>query len=1049
MTTNQVNSIILAIDDNVTSLGVLTSYLRRHGFQIIVAQSGNEGLEKARVDKPDLILLDVMMPDMDGFETCRRLKASEETKDIPVIFSTALHSAQDKVRGFSSGGVDYVTKPFQIEEVLARVETHLSLRALQKNLESKNRQLEMEVAERIRGEEKIRQYAEDLQTEKQTSDQLLLEIIPKLRESEARFRAVVEHSSNGVIFMNAEGKINYVSPAYQQFLGFTPEEMVGHFEMEYVYPEDQERTAQKYHDFLQIPGAIIANEYRLQRKDGSYCWVETIAANLLDDPNVHAITLNQRDINERKRTEKDLQESEKRYRRITDSLTDYQYTVRFEDGQVVETKQSPTSVSMTGYTPEEFADNPNLWIHMVEPEDRKLVLERVEQILSGKEIPPIEHRIIRKDGAVRWVCDTIILFKDATGKLLSYDGVIKDITERKQADEALKISEEKFRAMIEQASEGFTLVDENGIIIEWNHAKERIWGLPREEVMGQAFCDVQFRAVIPERRTPERYEYLKTTLMDALRTGQSPVFNNAIEAELCRPDGEHIFIQQSIFPIKTDRGYRIASISLDITERKRAEEALQESEARFRAVIQTANDAIVAVDMRGIVIAWNAAAETIFGFSAEEVIGKSVDRIVPQKFTAQHRHGREHALVSDERQIVGKTIEGTGLTKDGREFPIEMSLAEWKTQAGSFFTAIIRNISERKQYESELQAIATLSAALRTAPTRAEMLPVIIEQLVILLNCEAASVEIIDPLTGDAVTEAAQGAWEPFIGSRQKSGTGINAIISQTRQPYYSNDLSNDPNFVYPELAHEGLRGGIGSPLIAQDNLIGFLWMGRKSDISEFDVRLLASVADIAANAIHRATLHEQTQKDAADLELAYDTTLEGWAHALELRDQETEGHTRRVVQMTVDLALAMGIHEGKLEHIRRGALLHDIGKMGIPDSILRKPGTLDEHEWGIMRQHPEYAYKLLEPINYLHPALNIPYCHHERWDGTGYPRRLKGEEIPLEARIFAIVDVWDALTSDRSYRKAWSKKKALTHIAGQSRKHFDPAIVEVFMKII
>ncbi len=143
-----------------------------------------------------------------------------------------------------------------------------------------------------------------------------------------------------------------------------------------------------------------------------------------------------------------------------------------------------------------------------------------------------------------------------------------------------------------------------------------------------------------------------------------------------------------------------------------------------------------------------------------------------------------------------------------------------------------------------------------------------------------------------------------------------------------------------------------------------------------------------------------------------------------------------------------MGISENELEHVRRGALLHDIGKMGIPDSVLLKPGTLNEREWEIMRRHPEYAYNLLQPIEYLHPALDIPYCHHEKWDGSGYPRGLKGEAIPLVARIFAIVDVWDALLSDRPYRKAWSKEQAHKYLHDQAGKHFDPQVVSAFLEM-
>jgi putative nucleotidyltransferase with HDIG domain len=185
------------------------------------------------------------------------------------------------------------------------------------------------------------------------------------------------------------------------------------------------------------------------------------------------------------------------------------------------------------------------------------------------------------------------------------------------------------------------------------------------------------------------------------------------------------------------------------------------------------------------------------------------------------------------------------------------------------------------------------------------------------------------------------------------------------------------------------------------------------------------------------------------ELAIAYDATIEGWSHAMDLRDKETEGHTQRVTELTILLAKAMGIKDKEILHIRRGALLHDIGKMGIPDHILLKEGPLTDEEWTIMRKHPLLAYEMIQPIRYLHQSLDIPLAHHEKWDGTGYPRGLKGEEIPLVARIFAIVDVWDAVTSSRPYRKAWSKKKTLAYIKEQSGKHFDPQVVDVFLSVI
>ncbi len=183
-----------------------------------------------------------------------------------------------------------------------------------------------------------------------------------------------------------------------------------------------------------------------------------------------------------------------------------------------------------------------------------------------------------------------------------------------------------------------------------------------------------------------------------------------------------------------------------------------------------------------------------------------------------------------------------------------------------------------------------------------------------------------------------------------------------------------------------------------------------------------------------------------AELRVAYDDIIAGWARALDLRDQQAEGHTRRVAQWTVQLGRMMGMADEALVHVYRGALLHDIGTMLVPDSILLKPGSLTDEEWQIVRRHPVYAYALLSPISHLRPALDVPYCHHEKWDGTGYPRRLKGEQIPLSARIFSVVDVWDALCSDRPYREAWTHEEAHEYVAEHIGKDFDPQVVEMFL---
>ena len=241
------------------------------------------------------------------------------------------------------------------------------------------------------------------------------------------------------------------------------------------------------------------------------------------------------------------------------------------------------------------------------------------------------------------------------------------------------------------------------------------------------------------------------------------------------------------------------------------------------------------------------------------------------------------------------------------------------------------------------------------------------------------------------------------------------------------------------------------TPLIAKGNLVGTLSVSFRHPFSADQdwLDFFESIAGQAAIAVDSGKSFEDLQRTNLGLKLAYETTIEGWSHALDLRDKETEGHTLRVTEMSLKLAWMAGMNDEELVHMRRGALLHDIGKMGIPDAILLKPDKLTDEEWVVMRKHPIYAYELLLPIPYLRPALDIPYRHHEKWDGSGYPRGLKGEQIPLAARLFAVVDVWDALRSDRPYRQGWPDEKVREHIQALAGTHFDPKAVELFLRIL
>jgi putative nucleotidyltransferase with HDIG domain len=279
-------------------------------------------------------------------------------------------------------------------------------------------------------------------------------------------------------------------------------------------------------------------------------------------------------------------------------------------------------------------------------------------------------------------------------------------------------------------------------------------------------------------------------------------------------------------------------------------------------------------------------------------------------------------------------------------------------------------------------------------------------------------------------------------------GEGLAGRAAQERRMVHIPDLAEGPDSLPGKMlwAGEDFVSYYGVPLIAKGQLMGVLEVFHRTRLvrDEEWLDFLKALAAQAAIAIDNVTLFDNLQRSNSELADAYDATIEGWSRALELRDNMTEGHTQRVAVLTVKLARLFGLSDAELVQVRWGALLHDIGKMGIPDGILLKHEALTEAEWLVMKRHTVFAYELLSPIRYLRLALDIPYAHHEKWDGTGYPLGLKGEQIPLVARIFAVGDVWDSLRSDRLYRTSWSAEKVREHLRSLAGTHFDPRVVDV-----
>ncbi|HKK27516.1 MAG TPA: HD domain-containing phosphohydrolase [Gemmatimonadota bacterium] len=364
--------------------------------------------------------------------------------------------------------------------------------------------------------------------------------------------------------------------------------------------------------------------------------------------------------------------------------------------------------------------------------------------------------------------------------------------------------------------------------------------------------------------------------------------------------------------------------------------------------------------------------------------------------------------------------------------------------------------ASRLHAESQVRRILALreiDVAITASLDLSITLNVVLDQVLEHLEVDAADVLLLNEATRRLEFAAGRGfRTDALRHTTLALGEGYAGQAARDRSTLVVPDLRAEPNGLVrsPDLQGEGFTSYAAVALVAKGRVNGVIEVFNRAPLAVNDdwQNFLEVLAGQAAIAVDNASLLADLQRSNERLSEAYEHTIEGWAQALALRDHETYGHTERVTEVTVRLARRLGLPDEDIVHVRRGALLHDIGKVGVPDAILLKPGPLDEDEWRVMRQHPVFAYDLLAPIEHLRPALDIPYCHHEKWDGSGYPRNLAGEQIPRAARIFAVVDVWDALRSDRPYREAWEVERTLEHIRAQAGTHFDPKATEAFLHL-
>lgn len=1038
---------ILFVEDVSADVELAERALRKEDLHFVSMRVDTEENFLAALAEfnPDVVISDYAMPTFDGM---RALKlALERDARRPFILFTGSLNEETAVNCIKAGATDYVLKerlvrlPFAVRDALAQCAIRLA---------------------------------------KESAEQAL-------RESEEKHRLIAEMTTDyiyaGELYPDGSTQTKWIIGAFQQITGYTVAEInaLPNGFAALVHPDDLPEII-RHQDKL-FARQSYTLEYRITTKTGAERWLRDYMRALPGETSSGAIRLlgAVQDVTARKHAEEALVESETKWRTLFESCPDG-IALATPDGVVTDVNRA--YLDQLGYSAQEFLGchyqdiTPSKW-HEQE-------MENVAHILATGKPMYFEKEHIRKNGTLFPVALTGWAMRDRNGKISRLGVFTKDITERKRAEDMLRISEERYRLLVETANEGIWVMDENHQTTYVNQSMAAMLGYVPTEMLGKKVEEFFFAEDMPfhEERMKKRH------------AGKDEIY----ERRFRRRDGAELWTRASAKSLIDEEGHFAGSFAMftDITERKHAEERNHQHLRELEAVnrVSTTLRAAQSLDTMlphlidetlevigapaGLIALFDSNSRLLQSVIArgwlaqidqthlpETIAGRVFmmgDRYIASEFaTDPHlpENVREHNLagwggaslpIRTADGIIGVLIVSTPLP---RELTLsEIGLLESICEiAGNAIHRMLLHEQTHRQLR-RLDGLRVIDNALTASLDLQVTLNVILDQVMMQLGVSATDVLLNSSGEHMLAYAAGRGFYSNAITrARVRLGEGLAGRVALERRLMHVPDLRHS----HAELAVAQLNAGeqfvayYAVPLIAKGQLRGVLEAFERTPIQHDRewFSFLQMLGEQAAIAIDNLELFSRLQRSNLELSLAYDTTLEGWSRTLDLRDKEEEGHNQRVAELTVRLARRLGMAETDLLDVRRGALLHDIGMMGIPEAILFKPGALDETEWTVMRRHPDWAHELLSPITYLHRATVIPYSHHERWDGRGYPRGLQGEAIPLPARIFAVVDAWDALTSDRAYRPAWSRERVLAHLREQSGGQFDPRVVEAFFKII
>ncbi len=787
-----------------------------------------------------------------------------------------------------------------------------------------------------------------------------------------------------------------------------------------------------------------------------------------------------------------LRESEEHFRLITENMNDVVWLFSADSKRTLYI--SPSYEQVWGLSCQELYENPQAFLQAVHPDDLDAVQSAYEEY-SVTGVLNLIYGIMRPDGAVRWVNAQAWPAKNELGVIIGHLGRAVDITELKleeaklkEVNETLMYKDQQLSSIIETQQEMICRFLPDTTLTFVNQAYCRAFGLTEEALLGKKFLEL-----LPAEHS--------SAITEGLSELSAENLTRTIIHDLVLPNGSRVWQEWTDYAILNAQNEVIEfqAIGRDITQQKQAEKEIRDQRdeldmlysfstgMRAAKSIKELYSQVITESCRlmqadGGMIVLLSRDETHFTITAGNgCFINSVDQTFPvgqglssrvlktrEPIISENYSAETQAIPLEDVDEIGPTVlvplqseeALIGVLAISRLRginipPFTSAEADTLLAIGEIAGNALRRqllFDNVEKHLKQIQALRNIDMAITGSLDLRVTFNVILDEITRLLGTDGAAILRLEPYTMLLKYEA----WRGFRYANPKElflrlGEGLAGRVAMERNSIHIPDiLEIDQDLRQSSLLEkEGFASYHAVPLIAKGHVQGVLEIYHRKPFNSSGEWLdfFETLAGQTAIAIDNAELFHGMEKTNFELIQAYDSTIEGWAHALDLKNEETEEHSRRVTDMTLFIAREMNIKEEDLIHVKRGALLHDIGKMGIPDEILLKPGQLNDEEWEIMRRHPVYAYQMLASIDYLRPALDIPYCHHEKWDGSGYPRGLKGNEIPLPARIFAVVDVYDALTSDRPYRRAWSREKALEHILQESGKHFDPQVVNIFLR--